>query len=57
MNKLTLVSFQCRGKAVTAFVYGKFENGKLYISPKIIDNLFFDFYGFVPSRGETISHL
>lgn len=54
-TKLTLVSAQCRGIKVIAFIDLRLTNGKAIISNSTLDDMFFTLAGFVPQRGETIS--
>lgn len=55
MKKLTLVSFKCRYKKVSAFVMAEIVDGKAVVPESLIDKLFWDLWGFMPQRGETIS--
>lgn len=53
--KLTAVRVRCRGKVVQAFLNLPYFNGKPVITQSQIDGLFWEFWGFKPQRGETIS--
>ena len=57
MKRLTLVSFTCRRCTVTAFLMLPVFNNKTVIHPSTIDKLFQEQFGFIPQRGETISHM
>jgi len=57
MKRLTLVSFMCRKCIVTAFLMLPVFNNKVVIYPSTIDKLFQEQFGFIPQRGETISHM
>lgn len=54
-TKLTMVTFTCRYKQITAFVQAKVINGKTIVSNKLVNDLFWKYFGFVPTTGETIS--
>ena len=56
-KKLTLVSFMCRRCVVTAFIMLPIYNNKSVINSSTIDKLFQEQFGFIPQRGETISHM
>lgn len=58
MKKLTLVSLMCRNKVVMVFLMLPInESGKPFITWSTIDNLFYNYHQFIPTRGETISIL
>lgn len=58
MKKLTLVSLMCRRKVITQFcILPTNKNGKPLLTQTIIDDLFENAWGFIPTRGETISFL
>lgn len=57
MRKLTLVSFMCRQRIVTAFLMLPYFDGKPQISSEKINELFMTNHKFTPTRGETISHM
>lgn len=57
MKKLTAISIMCRSKIIQTFVYLPVYNGKTVLTQKAIDDLFQDFWGFTPEKGETISFL
>lgn len=53
--KLTLVSLMCRRYVMQVFIQLRTDDkGKVFISRKKVDELFFENYGFAPNAGETI---
>ena len=55
-KKLTLVSAMCRNKVVSGFFnLTADDNGNYRLTEGMLDYLFYDTWGFIPVRGETIS--
>lgn len=55
MKKLTLISFMCRRKRFTEFIFLPYVNKKPVITVNQISDRFYHYFGFRPTKGETIS--
>ena len=57
MKKLTLVTVMCRGKIVSDFLFLPSVDGRPILPFDVVDRMFWETWGFMPQRGETISFL
>lgn len=56
MVKLTLVKLYCRGKVIMAFLKLPLnKQNKPVIYQRTINNLFLEYFGFIPKEDETIT--
>lgn len=56
-TKLTAISLLCRGKVIMCFRELPLFSGKPVLHQSKINELFQQFHGFIPERGETVSFL